>query len=138
MRVLFWHVENFKSTITEKGRSSFYEQPYKKEISADNSIVAFIAVEDEDMERENEVVEKFVKFIKKHSKTLGVKSVVIHPFAHLFVKLAPPEKAANILKTIQLKLKNEEINVERTPFGWFNELSIKAKGHPISRVARRF
>ena len=24
----------------------------------------------------------------------------------------------------------------RTPFGWFNILDIRAKGHPLSRVAR--
>ena len=26
--------------------------------------------------------------------------------------------------------------VTRTPFGWFNTLEIRAKGHPLSRVAR--
>jgi hypothetical protein len=27
--------------------------------------------------------------------------------------------------------------VEQSAFGWFNRLEIKAKGHPLSRVARQ-
>jgi len=33
-----------------------------------------------------------------------------------------------------LKLKN--YSVLRLPFGWFNELEMKAKGHPLSRISR--
>jgi threonyl-tRNA synthetase len=35
------------------------------------------------------------------------------------------------------ELRQRGFEVTRTPFGWFNTLEIKAKGHPLSRVARR-
>ena len=33
-------------------------------------------------------------------------------------------------------LRERGIEAIRTPFGWFNTLEMKAKGHPLSRVAR--
>ena len=37
---------------------------------------------------------------------------------------------------IEKELKETGMKVIRTPFGWFDTLEIKAKGHPLSRVAR--
>ncbi|MBS7634882.1 hypothetical protein KEJ34_05230 [Candidatus Bathyarchaeota archaeon] len=66
--------------------------------------------------------------------------MVLHPFAHLFGdlfgELSKPEVAIRTLKLCEEGLLQHGFKVIRTPFGWFNALELKAKGHPSSRVAR--
>lgn len=138
MRALFWHLNYFKSVVTEKGRSPIFEELTEKEIEMDNCLLVFLVVEREDVGREEEVINSFKQFLILHSKNIRVKKIVLHPFAHLFSELAPADKAINIIERIRRELENDDFEVKKTPFGWFNELEIKAKGHPISRVARRF
>ncbi|MER3406462.1 MAG: hypothetical protein C4289_15920 [Chloroflexota bacterium] len=62
--------------------------------------------------------------------------MVLHSFAHLFAELAEPTTAVQVLDLVRARLEQQGYAVTRTPFGWFNTLEIKAKGHPLSRVAR--
>jgi len=41
------------------------------------------------------------------------------------------------LKLIQDGLARNGFEALRTPFGWFNTLELKAKGHPLSRIAKK-
>jgi threonyl-tRNA synthetase len=66
-----------------------------------------------------------------------VDTIVIHPFAHLFGELSSPEAAIEILTLIEEGLARLGFTVLRTPFGWFNTLELRAKGHPLSRIARQ-
>jgi threonyl-tRNA synthetase len=68
---------------------------------------------------------------------LGVKSVVLHSFAHLFTELAAPAIARDILNETQARLEARDFAVQQSAFGWFNRLEMRAKGHPLSRVARQ-
>ena len=43
---------------------------------------------------------------------------------------------AKAIQAIEEGLRAKGLAVTRTPFGWFNTLDIRAKGHPLSRVAR--
>lgn len=64
-------------------------------------------------------------------------TIVIHPFAHLFGDLSSPEAAVEILTLIEEGLAQLGFKVLRTSFGWFNTLEMRAKGHPLSRIARQ-
>ena len=64
------------------------------------------------------------------------RTIILHPFAHLFGELSAPKVAINVLSCTQQELINAGLQTYRTPFGWFNTLQIDAKGHPLSRVAR--
>ncbi|MFQ6076023.1 MAG: threonyl-tRNA synthetase editing domain-containing protein, partial [Candidatus Bathyarchaeia archaeon] len=57
--------------------------------------------------------------------------------AHLFGELSTPEVAIKTLMLTEEGLVQHGFKVTRTPFGWFNTLELRAKGHPLSRVARR-
>ena len=48
-----------------------------------------------------------------------------------------PFRSADDLFNFQEDLLKERYTVLGPPFGWFNELEIKAKGHPLSRISRR-
>ena len=136
MRFLGWHLEKFNSIVTEKSRSPLREENPQKRIEAENALLIFASVEKEDEGKEKEVVLKTAELIKEQAKNLGVKNIVIHSFAHLFSQPASPETALQVLKELSRQLKKSGFEVVRTPFGWFNALEIKAKGHPLSRIAR--
>ncbi|MFZ5644849.1 MAG: threonyl-tRNA synthetase editing domain-containing protein [Bacillota bacterium] len=136
MRFIMMHVNSFRSCITEKGRSRVVEPPDPKETAVGESLVVLSSVEAGDEEQPAAVAEKAAGEIEKNARNLKVNTVVIHPFAHLFADLGPPEAAIDIMDRAKEILAGRGFKVERTPFGWFNTLEIDAKGHPYSRVAR--
>ncbi|HEC72533.1 MAG TPA: threonine--tRNA ligase [Thermoplasmatales archaeon] len=61
---------------------------------------------------------------------------MLYPYAHLSSNLASPKKAQEILVEIEYKLRNENFNVKRSPFGWYKAFKISCKGHPLSELSR--
>ena len=136
MRFLILHVNSFRCTITEKGRSKVYEQYNDPVTEVNEALIVLSSVERGD-ERDPELVATRASAeIVKLAGQLKVATVVLHPFAHLFAELGPPETAIDVLSKTQQKLNEAGLHAIRTPFGWFNTLQIDAKGHPLSRVAR--
>ncbi len=110
-----------------------YDRPY---VEATEALVIFAAAEREDEPVATEVAAMAAREVAKLAGQLKVDNVVIVPFAHLFVDLAVPEVALGMLKSMALQLEDRAFSVQRVPFGWFNTLEIRAKGHPLSRIAR--
>ncbi len=137
MRFIMMHVNRFRSCITEKGRSRVVEPPDPGETSVGESIVALISIEAGDEENPGEVAERAAGEMEKNARNLKVRTIVLHPFAHLFAELGPPEAAIGIMDRVRDILSQRGFDVVRTPFGWFNTLEIDAKGHPYSRIARK-
>jgi|SRR5581483_4890739 len=136
MRFLVLHVNSFCCTITEKGRSKVYE-PYDGPVTrVAEALVVLSSVEKGDEREPALVAQRAGAEIAKLASQLKVTTVVLHPFAHLFAELGPPEVAVDILKRTQQEVATTGLQALRTPFGWFNSLQIDAKGHPLSRVAR--
>ncbi len=138
MRILMLHVDRFISTVTERGRSKVIEEvnPDFKTIDVDEALLVLVSVEKNDESSQESVVKKGVSEISGHARKLKVNRIILHPFAHLFADLSKPETALELLKLSEEELRHREFEVIRTPFGWFNSLELKAKGHPLSRVAR--
>ncbi|MFZ5631409.1 MAG: threonyl-tRNA synthetase editing domain-containing protein [Bacillota bacterium] len=136
MRFIMMHVNSFRSCITEKGRSKVVEPPEPRETSVGESVVVLLSVEAGDEERPEEVAARAAAEIEKNARNLKVNTIVLHPFAHLFARLGPPESSLEIMDGVKEILKQKGFDALRTPFGWFNTLEINAKGHPYSRVAR--
>jgi len=137
MRLLIWHVDAFVAEPTERGRSSVADAEPQM-VHVDNALVVFAAAEEKDEAEPEEVATRATSAIEKTAKQLGVQTIVLHSFAHLFVeKLAAPAIAQHILTETQARLEVDGFSVSQTAFGWFNRLEIRAKGHPLSRVARQ-
>ncbi len=130
------HVDHFSSTVTERGRSKLIEEPQSKTVEVEESLLILASVEKQDEINPEVASRKAVEEITKLSRQLKVDTVVIHPFAHLFAEMSNPETALNVMRLIERELGQQGFKVVRTPFGWFNTLELKAKGHPLSRVAR--
>lgn len=136
MRFLILHVNSFRCAITEKGRSKVYE-PYDDPVTqVEDALIVLSSVERGDDVAPEVVAARASAEIAKLAAQLKVTTVVLHPFAHLFAELGPPEVAVEVLTRTQQCLLTAGLRALRTPFGWFNALQIDAKGHPLSRVAR--
>ena len=137
MRFLSFHVDYFRYKVTKKGRSKIIEEITEdnREAQIKNALVLFITTEKRD-EENPEFLEKGIAEIEKITAQLKISNIVIVPFAHLFGQLSTLEFAFMSFKKIESKLKLKDYSVLRLPFGWFNELEMKAKGHPLSRISR--
>ncbi len=137
MRFLSFHVDYFWYKVTKKGRSSVIEEitEENRENRVENAIVLFISMEKRD-EQNPDILKKSIIEIKKIIKHLKISDLVILPFAHLFGQLSSLDYAFESFKKIESMLKLKGYSILRLPFGWFNELEMKAKGHPLSRISR--
>jgi threonyl-tRNA synthetase len=130
------HVNSFRSRITEKGRSRVIEPPEPPETAVGESVVVLASVEAGDELDPAAVSLKAAEEMAKNAGNLKVSTIVLHPFAHLFAELGPPDAAIDIMDRVRVALQERGFTAIRTPFGWFNTLEMDAKGHPYSRVAR--
>ena len=137
MRFLSFHVDYFRYKVTKKGRSKVIEEITEdnREARFNNALVLFISTEKRD-EENSEILKKSIIEIEKITNQLKISNIVIVPFAHLFGQLSTIEFSFEFFKKIELDLKMMDYSVLRLPFGWFNELEMKAKGHPLSRISR--
>lgn len=136
MRFLAVHVDHFKSTITEKGRSKLIESYDDPATEVSEALILLTSVEKTDEAAPEVVADRAAAEVAQLAANLKVSTLVVHSFAHLFAELSRPEVAVEVMKALETRLRERGYNVIRTPFGWFNTLEIKAKGHPLSRVAR--
>ena len=136
MRFLAWHVDYFGCHITERGRSPVVEEYDDPETTVENALLVLVSVEKGDEKAPETVAERAVVEIAAHTSNLKIESVILHPFAHLFGRLSRPAIAVEVLRMMERGLQDRGLAVTRTPFGWFNTMEIRAKGHPLSRVSR--
>ena len=136
MRLLIWHVDTFVAEPTERGRSKVADAE-PRAVRIEDGLVIFAACEKADEADPDAVAARAAAAIAAVARQLGAHDVVLHSFAHLFVELSAPAVARDILNATQVKLAADGYTVEQSAFGWFNRLEMRAKGHPLSRVARQ-
>ena len=136
MRFLILHVDYCRSEITEKGRSPIVEPFEARATELQDGLVVLVSVEKGDETAGEAVAERAAAEIADVAGRVGATRLVLHSFAHLFAELARPSDAVSIMQETAVRLAARGLEVTRTPFGWFNTLEIRAKGHPLSRVAR--
>ncbi len=136
MRLLIWHVDAFTAEPTERGRSKVADAtPHP--VAIEQGLVVFAATEKADEAEPDAVAERAVAAIEDVAARLGERTVVLHSFSHLFVELSSPSVSRAIFDRTQRLLEEHGYAVAQSAFGWFNRLDMKAKGHPLSRVARQ-
>ena len=111
-------------------------EEYDDPETVDEEALLLVSVEKADEAAPEVVSDRAVTEIAAHAASLNVQTLVLHPFAHLFGQLSRPATAVQVLRRMEEALRARGLAVKRTPFGWFNALDIRAKGHPLSRVAR--
>jgi threonyl-tRNA synthetase len=136
MRLLLWHVDHFASQPTSRGRSRVADE-VPPSVAVDEAVVVFAQSEKADEADPDAVADRAAQAIASVASGLKAHTIVLHSFAHLFGELSAPDVARSVLGEIELQLMQRDYDVHQTAFGWFNELELRAKGHPYSRQARQ-
>jgi len=134
MKTLNLHCDyiKFKGLKKALGKVDEIAPDQELEGSSKECLVVMIAVESNDSLGS---VEELVKNVKDIAKQVGVKNIVLYPYAHLSKDLGKPELAVEILGKADKKL-SKGFKVTSAPFGYYKEFELKVKGHPLSELSR--
>ncbi|MFO7752735.1 MAG: threonyl-tRNA synthetase editing domain-containing protein [Desulfobacteraceae bacterium] len=135
MRVLFWYCGSFAWKPTIK---TIEDYPDADADQRKDVVVAFIHVEPKDTQDGAGAETKLVKNAKWLARKWDVKQILLHSFTHLAEEKAEPEKAKAVLDRVEERLEKAGYEASQTAYGYFNDLSIEAKGHPLARVFKEF
>jgi threonyl-tRNA synthetase len=138
VRLLILHVTRFVYTATQKGRSSLVEPLASRTSVFEDGLLLLASAEAGDDADLALVAARAADEVVRLASQLGTRRALVHPFAHLFAEPAPFEAAVELLDLLTRELGARELEASRSPFGWFFSWELSAKGHPLSRLARRF
>lgn len=136
MRILLIHSDYINYKTKSKTKIAEDIEDKQKSMHFENSLVVFTAVEKQDEEDPQAVVENAVKEIKDVFSKVKADNIVIYPYAHLSSSLSSPDIAKKILKEMKEVLAADGLKVERVPFGWYKSFELSCKGHPLSELSR--
>jgi len=134
MRVLLVHSDYLKFEAKRKALNTV-EELKEKTGSAEDVLVAFIAVEKIDESNPKSVEKQFLDDIRETYKKVNAKSIALYPYAHLSSDLGSPKVAQQILDDLYDELR-ADFKVIKAPFGWYKSFELKCKGHPLSELSR--
>ncbi|MBK6284316.1 MAG: threonyl-tRNA synthetase editing domain-containing protein [Draconibacterium sp.] len=133
MKVLVMYVDEFRYNPAQKNLDSAEE--ITEGASFNNSILAFIQVEESDEENDLKSREKkLVNHLKWTARKNNCNSVILHSFAHLGESKASVEFTKELFNLAEKRLQNAGFETSQTPFGYFLDLEIKAPGYSLARI----
>jgi threonyl-tRNA synthetase len=138
VRLLILHVSRFACTATQKGRSSILEPLVERTTVFEDGLLVLAAAEPGDERAPTVVAERAAEDLTGLARQVGATRALVHPFAHLFGEATAPEAAVSVLEALRGALEGRGLEASRSPFGWFFSWELSAKGHPLSRLARRY
>ena len=135
MRVLFWYCDQFAWNPAMK---TLDDAPDAAPSAHRKTVVAFIHVEPKDMEKGSSAETKLVKNAKWLARKWETTRIILHSFTHLGEEKADPADAKGLIDRVQTRLKKADYDIAQTPYGYFNDLSMEAPGHPLARIFKEF
>jgi len=138
MKILSLHVDYIKFKPLRKALKKIQSlsEKEKKGNTIKDALAILTAVEKSDSDIDK-VVKRLVENVKEIAKSVNVKNIVLYPYAHLSSNLASPEIAIEVLEKAEKALKKiKDFNVTKAPFGYYKELELKIKGHPLAELSR--
>jgi hypothetical protein len=133
MRILSIHADRMWYHVTQKTKIAETTDQFDDEM--EECVVLFCCIEKLDEKNPGRVIESAKQNILTRLDKLGVKKVMLYPYAHLTSTLGAPEVALAILTGLEASLRAEKIEVKRAPFGWYKEFEIRGKGHPLADLS---
>lgn len=133
MKLLFNHVASFSYRTTERSQVGNELDEDKKEGSTNDALLVKICSEKGDPDN---VTSLTVEEIENVANDLGVKRLILFPWAHLSQDLAPPEISRMRIEKIESLLEESGYEILQVPFGWYKEWDLRSKGHPMSVLSR--
>lgn len=104
----------------------------------ENILVAFIQVEEKDMQEPKKAETNLVKNLKWGARKNEVRKILLHSFAHLSDSKATPEFTKELLDKVEKRLNNADYKTYQSPFGYFLDISIDCPGKSLARIFKSF
>ncbi len=132
MKLLMIYCNRFSYLPKIKTLENFPDIPEGK--TYQNVLVAFIQMEEKDLELPGKTETKLVKNLKWGAKKNDSRHVILHSFAHLSTSKAPPAETKEMFDRVEARLQNAGYTVAQTPFGYFLDLEVEAPGRSAARI----
>ncbi|MDD1763495.1 MAG: threonine--tRNA ligase [Methanobacteriaceae archaeon] len=136
MRILLIHSDYLKYETKNQTRIAEKIDEDRKKGQYEDVLVVFTAVEKEDEENPQNVIEKAALEVEDVFGKVKADKIVIYPYAHLSSSLGAPEFAKGVLRDLESVLEEKGLPVARVPFGWYKSFQMACKGHPLSELSR--
>ncbi|HLE47510.1 MAG TPA: threonine--tRNA ligase [Candidatus Thermoplasmatota archaeon] len=94
-----------------------------------------ISVEKSEEGKEAQAVAQAAAEIRNVAGQVKTKRVMLYPYAHLSRDLGSPNTAKSIFIELEKELA-KDMEVKRSPFGWYKSFVLHCKGHPLSELSR--
>jgi threonyl-tRNA synthetase len=94
-----------------------------------------ISVEKTEEGNEAEAVSRAAAEIRNVANQVKTNRVMLYPYAHLSRDLGAPPTAKAIFVDLEKELA-KDMEVKRSPFGWYKSFVLHCKGHPLSELSR--
>lgn len=133
IRIVFVHVDYVRYCTKKKTKTA--EAVKLKRDSMEEGVVLFCCSEKIDENNPCSVIKNATTEVIKRLEMIKAKRVMIYPYAHFTSDLSNPETAIKILTGLESSLKELDLEVKRAAFGWYKELEMKIKGHPLSNLS---
>lgn len=105
-----------------------------EEKSIEKALVAFIQVEQHDVENISWAETKMIKNLKWAARKNDTEKIVLHSFAHLSESKAAPEVTQKLFDSAEERLHKAGYESSQTPFGYFLDLDLQAPGKSLARI----
>ncbi|MGQ4833959.1 MAG: threonyl-tRNA synthetase editing domain-containing protein [Candidatus Asgardarchaeia archaeon] len=132
MKLLMFHALEFWYKTSRKNLPS--TEDITEEKGFENASLIFIHTESKDENNENHVLRKALKNILWHMRKVNSDKIILHSFAHLSSDKSSPEFAMRAINWLEEKIKERNIPVFKTPFGYFLEIKLHISGESLGRV----
>ena len=129
MRLLQLHSDFVEYQPIAKEIREAEENVSSSKVRFEDLVVTLVAIENGDDENLAKIA---VNEIERYLATVKSKRLLIYPYAHLTSDLALPERALEVILSIEKFAKERFVDVHRAPFGWTKAFEIKVKGHPLA------
>ncbi|MRN61911.1 MAG: threonine--tRNA ligase [Nitrosopumilales archaeon] len=129
MRLLQLHSDFVEYQPIAKEIREAEENVSSSKVRFEDLVVSLVAIENGDDENLAKIA---VNEIERYLATVKSKRLLIYPYAHLTSDLALPERALEVIMSIEKFAKERFVDVHRAPFGWTKAFEIKVKGHPLA------
>ncbi len=133
IRIIFVHLDYVRYYI--KTKTKVAEPIAVKKDYMEECVVLFCCAEKIDEDNPHNIVENATLEVIRRLEMIKTKKVMIYLYAHFTNDLSNPETAVEILTGLESFLKERDIEVKRAAFGWYKELEIRCKGHPLSNLS---
>jgi threonyl-tRNA synthetase len=129
MRLLQLHSDFVEYQPISKEIREAEENVSSSKVRFEDLVVTLVAIENGDDENLARIA---VNEIETYLVTVKSKRLLIYPYAHLTSELALPERALEVILSIEKFARERLVDVHRAPFGWTKAFEIKVKGHPLA------